>query len=405
MKKEAIVNRSISRFVLLAFLFLGCASMPRATEGPSFDVQRGAEPPEARLVATESGARIQGRLVDLQKAITPDLGLLISVELPKTAADATVVAALRATESGSWTEIEGFAEAVQRLEVTFPPGPDDGTIWRSFLLSSHEAIALAKHEAEFRFDIRDLRGVDFTRILIGRPSTPGSQLVGAFPDSPTAGKGSRIRMGVDYLGTERALQHIRIPANTLAPGTQAFDAMVDFVEAPFDPKRSNIDTIMVRSRDIRVGETVPVRLVRFANKTREPLRIRGPEGELYFEVTATLSPNAYSGGFVSILPDGTYESSTSLTPVFHFQQLIDGQPVGEPRDIDTADIPVPGFPFYLASQGGRWSEEPPAGRLVTRQNSNFFYDNGTVNDFLHSNGVQPGVLAACKKASSAAAVF
>jgi hypothetical protein len=104
---------------------------------------------------------------------------------------------------------------------------------------------------------------------------------------------------------------------------------------------------------------------------------------------------------VTILSDGTYQSTTSLTPVFHFQQVIDGRPVGEPRSVDTAETPVAGFPFYLASEGGRWAEQAPEGRLVTGDSSNFFYDNGAINSFLHSNGRGPGVLAACKKASAA----
>jgi len=186
----------------------------------------------------------------------------------------------------------------------------------------------------------------------------------------------------------------------LAPETEAFDEMVDFGDAPFEPAKSNVDTVMLRLRPVQVGETTPVRLLRFANRSKNPIRIKSKSGDLFFIVTARLSPNARSGGFITILPDGSYSSTTSLTPLLEFQRVENGNPVGTPIFVDTAVTPVIGFPFYLASDGGKWVAQAPKGRVKNAMTSNFFYNNGSENAFIHSNGPGPGVLGKCSKASA-----
>ncbi|MGK7887578.1 MAG: hypothetical protein AB4057_23485 [Crocosphaera sp.] len=158
---------------------------------------------------------------------------------------------------------------------------------------------------------------------------------------------------------------------------------------------------MVRTRDVSINGTTPVRLIRFANETKKPIKIKSNSGDLYYKITARLSPNAESGGFITFLADGTYKSTTSLYPVLEFQRMTeDNTEIGEPIVVDTAFTPVPGFPFYLASEGGKWTENAPSGRLVTAMSSNFNYNNGEVNTFIHSNGPSLAVPAACKKASA-----
>jgi len=104
-------------------------------------------------------------------------------------------------------------------------------------------------------------------------------------------------------------------------------------------------------------------------------------------VRASVAVEKESGGFVTIRPNGTYQSSMRLVPIFGFQQVDQaGNPIGEPIVVDTGKVDIPGFPFWLASDGGRWTDKAPSGRLVTPASSNFFYDTAVYNRFIHSNG-------------------
>ncbi|MEM7482610.1 MAG: hypothetical protein AAF481_15645 [Acidobacteriota bacterium] len=383
-----------------AVLWWGCppgVQNPPVT-GPTFMPSRVPMPPTAKLVSDGGRLAVDGPLARVRSALHPKHGLVISLELPRGEELGAAGVVVEGSESEEPVSLVALENATERLATTFPPGPDNGTIWRTFQLPLSAASDL--EGARFRATAELSRDLDFTRVLVGVPSTPGSYIVGAFADEPLLRDPRTIAAGVDYLGTDEAIQHLRIPAGALLPGTKAFDGMVSFTEAPFDGDRFNVDTLMMRPEGIRVGDTVPVRLLRFANRTVEPIRIASGDGDLFFEITATLSPNAYSGGFITILPDGTYRSTTSLTPVMSFQRVVEGDPVGQPIVVDSAKVPVSGFPFYLASDGGRWREEPPSGRLVTTETSNFFYDNGPINQFFHSNGLGDGVLAACKKKSA-----
>ncbi|MDY7015104.1 MAG: hypothetical protein SVX43_16215 [Cyanobacteriota bacterium] len=385
----------------------------------------------AKISATNGKPKISLSLLQPEQYLEPDGKLLVSVEVPKKVSDLPVKAIAFpfisrpqaigqmlavGSEVRPVNDARRFADPdaiapvllkpiefpVRSLGVTFPPGPDNETTWKTFVLELSQNPKLLQGPIQLAL-FPKLRGsLTFTRILIGKPSTPRSTILGAFsPSSPIRPTLTpTIRAGVDYLGTIAAKQHIRIPANTLAPNTEAFDEMVVFGDAPFDPKHSNVDTVMVRSRDVSVGGTTPVRLIRFANKTKQPIAIKSNAGELYYEILARLSPNAKSEGFITILPDGTYKSTTSLYPVLEFQQVTkEGKALGDPISVDTALTPIPGFPFYLSSQGGKWATRPPQNRLVTAMSSNFYYNNGEANAFIHSNGLGVGVTSGCSKAS------
>lgn len=379
--------------VLALSSLVGCAAR---TDGFAMSDHKATIRPKAR------GSEISFLVVQPQVYRQSDGQILVSVEVPVEAgAMQPEVYAMpfspagRAVKNGARSSLA----AASISGVTFPPGPDNATIWKTFTLDASATSKLEGGPVEFRIVMA--ANIPFTRILLGRPSTIGSRVIGAFPEQPP-GRGKYIEPGMDYLGTASAAQHFRIPAGALAPGTEAFDSMVEFGDAPFEPQRSNIDTMMLRTARILPGQTTPVRLLRFANRSKKPIRIKGPNGDMEFAVTATLSLNAESGGFMTILPDGRYQSTTSLYPVLEFQRLNAGSPVGEPIAIDTALVPVPGFPFYLASKGGRWAEAAPVGRSILPMNSNFFYDNGPANNFIHSNG--PGgssPLGACAKSTAA----
>ncbi|MCP3958170.1 MAG: hypothetical protein GY719_09995 [bacterium] len=308
-----------------------------------------------------------------QYAVDFDGGITVSIEVPRGVerAQATVT-----TPTGTRT----LNQIKQR--ATMPPGPDDTTTWLTYIVASPEA----GFPHTFRFEVRSNTPFDFTRILLGQPSTPTSRIIGASSFVPRKGA-MVIKAGEDLLGTRSARQFIQFPAGFLGIGVEAFSGMVEFGEDPFMPDVNNVDTVMLRLHDVAVGGTVPVRLLRFQNRTLEPLTVQSATGPQHFQIRASLSPNAVSEGFVTINADGSYRSSTSLYPLFEIQRVDDGgSPVGSPVVIDTALMAVPGFPFYLASSGGQWTDQAPEGRLVTPGSSNFFYNNGDSNLFNHSNG-------------------
>ncbi len=338
----------------------------------------------------------------LYEIILPDLDNIgrfvdsygyVSVEVPQTVSADDVEASY---------QTPGGATALERFSMKgLPPGPDSATTWVSFALPQ----ILETDKSEIRFRVKSPGILSFARVLLGDPAKPTSRIIGAFGRIPYK-NALTIHAGEDLLGTLSAVQHVRFPAGFLGMDTEAFDEMVEFGEAPFQPGVNNVDTVMIRLTDVAVGGTVPVHLLKFQNRSVNPITVQSARGPLQFEITARLSPNAISGGFVTINADGTYQSSTSLYPVFEFQRLDEaGRPSGAPIVVDTALRSIPGFPFYLASKGGRWSQTPPPGRLVTPASSNFFYDNGETNIFVHSNGPVEKIsgevqLAACAKLSA-----
>lgn len=380
----------------------GCATSGRPT------LVSGAE---ARIQASPGLTTISFAIAQPGAHLGPDGTLLVSVEVPKQEADRSA-RCMASPLASKQSEARGTVEHVQLqqiriTDVVFPPGPDNATSWRTFSLSSKDCKRLLHRPIRIEAQLEAIEPVAFTRVMLGRPSTLYSRILGAFAPRRERRTGDVITPGVDLLGTQTAAQRFRIPANTLAPETEAFDELVDFGDAPFNPKQNNVDTVTYRPDPICVGGTGAVRITSFANQTKSPIRIKSTNGDLFFEVTATLSPSAESTGFMTILPDGTYKTTTALYPLLQFQRVADGRPAGTPIVVDTAVTPVPGFPFYLASDGGRWTRTAREGRLVTPGSSNFFYGNGPVNDFIHSNGVGPGgelASGSCKKASAVAVV-
>ena len=360
---------------------------------------------EARIAAEGAGSTLALVVPDMDRYRLPDGRLLISVELPKSMGRPEIQPMLRSFSFAARHATDrGLDVPMQRLDVrdfqvNFPPGPDTATTWHVFALPRSAQLSDDPVEVLLRLGVPVDR-VDFARVLLGLPSTPNSRVLGAFSAAGRRATERVVEAGEDYLGTVAAMQHIRIPAGVLRQDAEAFDGMVEFTEAPFDSTRSNVDTEMLRTRRVSVGGTVPVRLVRFANRSLHPIRVASRSGDtLLYSITARLSPNAESGGFITIRPDGSYASTTTLFPVLEIQQVsAAGEPVGTPVIIDTALTPVPGFPFYLASNGGQWLSRPPEGRLVTAESSNFFYAKD-MNQFFHSNGPGPGILGKCTKSS------
>jgi hypothetical protein len=315
-----------------------------------------------------------------------DGGITVSLEVPR-GVDRARASVTTPTETRSLYQI--------KQRDMMPPGPDDATTWLSFRLSKPDTTALHV----FKFEVDSPKPFSFTRILLGQPSKPNSRIIGASGPFIPPKNATVIKAGEDLLGTHEARQFIRFPPGFLGTGVEGFEGLVAFGEDPFQPGVNNVDTVMVRLEDVLVGGTVPVRLLRFQNRTRKPITVQSTTGPQQFEMRASLSPNAVSGGFVTINADGTYQSSTALYPVFTIQRVDKGRPIGNPFVIDTALVAVPGFPFYLASKGGKWTDQPPAGRMVTPASSNFFYNNGETNTFEHSNGGHLKT-AACLKASA-----
>ncbi len=329
--------------------------------------------------------------------------ILVSVELAKeitkTGIEATVKPFIAegkvATEEFAPRAVTKVSNPYDEIKSTLPPNPNEGKVWHVFRLELPPHLLLSPFQVIVTVP---QAGIKFARILLGQPSTLRSNIIGAFsPAAPRKDNAVVIKAGEDYLGTTFARQRIRLPAGAFGAGSEAFDEIVEFGELRLDPKRlSNADTIMIRMRDISAGETTPLRLVAFANKSTKPITIRTPKGNIELEITSTLSPNAVSSGFITLNEDGSYESSTCLYPVLSLQPVAAGIPQGEPMVIDTALTQVPSFPFYLASDGGRWAPKKPAGRLETLKSSNFFNDNGTASKFNHSNG-KGTVIGKCAK--------
>jgi hypothetical protein len=227
--------------------------------------------------------------------------------------------------------LKEITSPVETLSTAFPPSPNGEGKWNVFSIDLSKQNAFSNKNVSVSFEVEEKKDIDFTRVLIGRPSTPNSRVLGAFKsaDNKTERKdGVVIKAGEDYLGTISAIQHFRIPANTFSKNTEAFDEMVEFEGAPFNPKHDNVDTVMIRTRDITVPGTTPVQLTKFANKSKNPIKIRNGSDGLEFAVTARLSPKKKSGGFVTILADGTYRSTTSLYPLLEFQRVQNVKALG-----------------------------------------------------------------------------
>lgn len=290
----------------------------------------------------------------------------------------------------------------ETLGITFPPGPDDSTDWKVFKINADQNKELLSNKARVSLNLENFGTLDFTRVIIGKPATINSRVIGAFSDrAKSLTNGKIIKKGTDLLGTHKAVQFMQFPANIFGNGSKRFAGLVNFKDIPLGEKTTNADTEMVRTKDISAnGGTSPIKLTQFANTSIDPITIETDEGPIKVSVTAKLSPNAESNGFITVKKDGTYESTTCLFPILTLQQVDDNNsPIGVPVVIDTAKEQIPGYPFYLASNGGKWTDTAPADRLVLSNTSNFFYNNGEVNNFIHSNGGGPGVLGACKKAT------
>ena len=403
------LTKFICRGFILILLFLLIASPSQAEKIDSL-----LPTDRAKIVSRNGISEISFLLLEPNKYEGDNGGLLISLEVPKF----SEVKAELLPFTTSWStnvsretlsdisrvkiilpkEIKSPATA---LSTAFPPSPNNEREWKTFLFNFSEKRSLLGSPTSVSFVVKSLEDLNFARILLGEPSSHNSKILGAFKSLDKFEDGLIVEAGADYLGTASAVQHFRIPANTFAPETEAFDEMVDFEGAPFNPQHDNVDTIMVRTENVSVPGTTPVRLIRFANKTVEPIRIHSNLGDLEYSIIARLSPTKESGGFITILSNGTYRSTTSLYPLLEFQRVQEGKAVGEPMFIDTAITPVPGFPFYLASEGGKWVTSPPEeNRLATDMSSNFFYNNGSINTFTHSNGKGPNLPAKCAKESA-----
>lgn len=362
---------------------------------------------EAAIENSKSSSVITLLVIQPERFVDANGQMLISVEIPKRFEKVksdlkTFQWTPQISEKSRITPLAVSAKATELRGVTMPPGPNQETAWQTFSVDLKDAHNYTNGPVYVLIPLENASNLTFARVLLGKPSTNRSKMIGAFaPSDNKLKKGKMIESGVDYLGTETAAQHFRIPANSLAPDTEAFDELVEFGDLPFEPEKNNIDTVMLRLRNIHPGETTPIRLLRFANRSKKPIAIKSKNGNLLFVITSRLSPNAESGGFITLLADGTYRSSTSLTPILEFQRVDEsGKKLGDPIVVDTAVTPIPGFPFYLASNGGKWVSTPPAGRFTNDMTSNFFYNNGSVNNFIHSNGIGPGGLGKCAKATA-----
>ena len=394
----------------------GLALILLALTAPVFGGRQRAnlDPQKAVLTETDGTTQITFHLMKPSEHLEPDGSLLVSVEVDKLEAGSPVgVTAKRAglgrqaklREPATVHALEPLPSPVETLNRNFPPGPNLATLWKAFVLSPIGDPDLFDGPIELTIDLELEETIRFTRVLVGAPSTHRALMIGAFADgTPVDGTTTVIYSGVDYLGTHWAYQRLQIPEGTLGPGTHAFDDMVYFQEVLLNPGVNNVDTVMLRTEDVPVGGTTPVVLLDFANETVAPIVVGSDFGDQEYHITARLSPTVTSGGFVTINADGTYESSTSLSPELTLQRIEDGAPVGSPIVIDTGVTPLPGYPVYLTSVGGEWTETPPPGRYTDSETSNFFYNNGDSNIFQHSNGPGPGILAKCDKASASAAV-
>jgi hypothetical protein len=205
-----------------------------------------------------------------------------------------------------------------------------------------------------------------------------------------------IRRGFDFLTTIRADQWIEAPPELLGEGMEGFREMVTFVGAPLHIPHGNADTVMERLHEVRFKEEVSTRLVAFANVSAAPIKLSG-KGQLagYYDLYVTLSPNAESPGktvFHSTDGEhGTFESEVSLTPLFELRPLGGGPSIF----VDTATMPVPGFPMRLGSTGGTWSRRPPTRHAVRSFGGNsLFYTKEVLISAKRNDGL---TLAACAK--------
>lgn len=333
--------------------------------------------------------------------------LLVSLELPKTIRkDKTQLSVSPFASAQNRSLVAKNTISAKRIEIvpqesqsTFPPGSDDATHWVTISVPTKSLNSLTPiFHVEFEFTSE--KPIEFTRVLLGSPQTLNSRIVGVFGASRKKMRGLPvIKAGMDYLGTKEAVIRFIIPANTLGVGTEAFDEMIEFKETPLQPDVSTTDTLLVRLRDVHPGETTPFRILAFSNTSLKPIKIKSPQGDMYFSISASKSPNAESDGFISIYADGTYKSAAVLFPLLKFQRVEGGKPVGDPIIIDTARTPIPGFPLYLASNGGKWQRTAPKGRFAPATTSNYFYVNHE-NSFLSSSGPSFDTLGKCAKTAA-----
>ena len=362
---------------------------------------------EGTISETDSGSAISVWILQPGRYVIDGKKMFASIELPKQSSAETVAASLSpfvaSTKKAQLTadyapvNLTRSDSPQEDIENNLPPNPNAAKTWHVFTLDVPPHHLQSPLKLTFTSPTKGLR---FSRILLGRPSTLRSDIIGAFaPRIEKSEKDGVIMVGEDYLGTSQARQRIRIPAGAFGEGSEAFDEVVDFGELPIDKQRlSRADTVMVRTRDIVPGETTPIRIVAFGNRALKPIHIKTKGEGLDLLLTSTLSPHAVSSGFITLKEDGTYESTSCLYPVLTLQPVVDGVPVGTPVVLDTALTQVPGFPFYLGSDGGRWSSEKPERRLETLKTSNFFNANGEASKFNHSNG-KGDVIGKCVKDS------
>jgi hypothetical protein len=239
--------------------------------------------------------------------------LPISVEVPIAVPD-DAMRAFSAVKAAS-----GQARLLEPRSLDrYPPGPDGETRWVTF--------DVAADAEQIQFEITSPTPFTFARIVVGNPFSPHSKLLGAFSEANNLALAKSeddiILSGEDMLGTIEAVQRVRFPAGFLDPDTEAFDQMVSFGPGAFLPDDNNVDTIMIRTKSIPVGGTTPVLLLKFSNRSVRPITVRRSTGKpLHFEVKAGNSPNVESSGFITIRPNGTYQSTMRLVPVFSFQQV------------------------------------------------------------------------------------
>lgn len=87
--------------------------------------------------------------------------------------------------------------------------------------------------------------------------------------------GVDIARGFDFLTTDVAFQHIKVPATLLGPGMEPFDEVVKFHGTPLSNQTGNAETIMERLEDVHFGSTVRTQLVGFGNVSAKPITLRG----------------------------------------------------------------------------------------------------------------------------------
>lgn len=196
----------------------------------------------------------------------------------------------------------------------------------------------------------------------------------------SAGAAVTVNSGYDTFTTPNNAQTFDdfashpIPAGTLfGPGSLKFDGKVVFKGGPaIDPAQfGTADTVIKRLQSVQVPGDTALEVIGISFVSAAPVTINYTSGSTTCNVAVSKSTVKTSGGSMHFNADGTFTSSLTIYPKYHFN-CGNGN-----YTLDTGS--TGSFSINLSSTNGTWSQ---SGRVTV-------VNPGTEQDLLASHNVVP----------------